>query len=137
MKNKSGEPALFYSTADSAERSACFDFSNPEFLAWYKPRVMKVLHMGVGVIKTDFSEAVPEDAVYYDGRDGVEGHNRLTYLYAETIYRWMEEYKKEQAKKLREEGKGILKRPFRAVFFGESERGGRDKSFAAESLWKS
>lgn len=58
-------------------------------------RVMKVLHMGVGVIKTDFSEAVPEDAVYYDGRDGVEGHNRLTYLYAETIYRWMEEYKKE------------------------------------------
>ena len=51
--------------------------------------------MGVGVIKTDFSEAVPEDAVYYDGRDGVEGHNRLTYLYAETIYRWMEEYKKE------------------------------------------
>ena len=95
VKNKSGEPALFYSTADSVERSACFDFSNPEFLAWYKPRVMKVLHMGVGVIKTDFSEAVPEDAVYYDGRDGVEGHNRLTYLYAETIYRWMEEYKKE------------------------------------------
>lgn len=59
VKNKSGESALFYSTADSAERSACFDFSNPEFLAWYKPRVMKVLHMGVGVIKTDFSEAVP------------------------------------------------------------------------------
>ena len=68
-------------------------FSNPEFLAWYKPRVMRVLRMGVNVIKTDFSEAVPEEAIYYDGKDGVEGHNRLTYLYAETLYRWMEECK--------------------------------------------
>ncbi|MDY4928165.1 alpha-xylosidase [Clostridium fessum] len=91
VKNKDGAPALFYSMADADYRSACFDFSNPEFLAWYKPRVMRVLRMGVNVIKTDFSEAVPEEAIYYDGKDGVEGHNRLTYLYAETLYRWMEE----------------------------------------------
>ena len=95
VKKKDGAPALFYSMADADYRSACFDFSNPEFLAWYKPRVMQVLRMGVSVIKTDFSEAVPEDAVYYDGKDGVEGHNRLTYLYAETLYRWIEECKKE------------------------------------------
>ena len=55
---------------------------------------MKVLAMGVSVIKTDFSEAVPEDAVFYDGRGGIQGHNKLTYLYAETIYGFMQESSK-------------------------------------------
>ncbi|MCM1136006.1 MAG: hypothetical protein NC400_10575 [Clostridium sp.] len=91
IKDKSGSPAKFYATADSEYRAACFDFTNPEFLAWYKERVMRVLAMGVSVIKTDFSEAVPEDAVFYDGSSGIEGHNKLTYLYAETIYKLMQE----------------------------------------------
>lgn len=91
IKNRNGEPAYFYATADSEFRAACFDFTNPEFLSWYRGRVMKVLAMGVSVIKTDFSEAVPEDAVFYDGSDGIQGHNKLTFLYAETIYNWMRE----------------------------------------------
>lgn len=95
VKNREGKTALFYSTADSATRCGCFDFTNPEFLKWYKGRVMPVLRMGVSVIKTDFSEAVPEDALYWDGTGGVQGHNRLTYLYAATIYRWMQEAQKE------------------------------------------
>ena len=47
--------------------------------------------MGVSVIKTDFSEAVPEDVVFYNGMSGREGHNLLTYLYAKNIYTWMKE----------------------------------------------
>ena len=43
------------------------------------------MRMGVGVIKTDFSEELPETAVYYDGLTGVEGHNKYTYLYSKTI----------------------------------------------------
>lgn len=90
VKNKEGKTALFYSMADSEYLSGCFDFTNPEFLKWYAERVMAVLRMGVSVIKTDFSEAVPEEAVYWDGTSGVEGHNKITYLYAKTIYGLME-----------------------------------------------
>lgn len=95
VKNTRGETALFYSMADAGCRSACFDFTNPHFLEWYEERVMKVLRMGVSVVKTDFSEAVPEDAVYYDGTSGLEGHNKITYLYASTIYALMERCGKE------------------------------------------
>ena len=95
VKNTRGETALFYSMADAKCRSACFDFTNPHFLEWYQERVMKVLRMGVSVVKTDFSEAVPEDAVYFDGSSGVEGHNKITYLYASTIYALMEKCGKE------------------------------------------
>lgn len=94
IKDGNKDAARFYATADSEVKAACFDFTNPEFLAWYKERVMKVLAMGVSVIKTDFSEAVPEDAVFYDGSSGIQGHNKLTYLYAETIYRFMQESSK-------------------------------------------
>lgn len=49
--------------------------------------------MGIGAVKTDFSEAVPEDAVYFDGSTGIQGHNKLTFLYAKTIYDIMAEVK--------------------------------------------
>ena len=91
IKNKEGHPAMFKATEDSEFLCACFDFTNPEFLAWYEERVKKIVRMGVSVIKTDFSEAVPEDVVFYNGMSGREGHNLLTYLYAKNIYTWMKE----------------------------------------------
>lgn len=91
VKDLKGRPAMFYATADSEVRAACFDFSNPEFIAWYEKRIADVLQMGISVIKTDFSEAVPEEVVFYDGLRGIEGHNRLTYLYARTVYGIMRE----------------------------------------------
>ena len=63
---------MFKATADSEFLCACFDFTNPEFLAWYEERVKKIVRMGVSVIKTDFSEAVPEDVVSYNGMSGRE-----------------------------------------------------------------
>ena len=95
VKDAEGQPVKFYATATSKSRVGCFDFTNPEFTEWYRDRVKAVIQMGVGVIKTDFSEAVPEYAVYYDGSTGVQGHNKLTFLYAKTIYDIMEEIKKE------------------------------------------
>lgn len=91
VKNKEGKPAMFKATADSVVLCACFDFTNPEFLEWYKERVKKIVSMGVSVIKTDFSEAVPEEVVFHNGMSGYEGHNLLTYLYAKNIYTWMKE----------------------------------------------
>ena len=42
---------MFKATADSEFLCACFDFTNPEFLAWYEERVKKIVRMGVSVIK--------------------------------------------------------------------------------------
>lgn len=106
VKDEEGNPALFYATADSVCRAACFDFTNPEAVRWYKGKITAVLETGVSVIKTDFSEAVPEHAVYYDGSSGVQGHNRLTYLYAKTVYETMQEYRENAGEKNTDAYKG-------------------------------
>ena len=81
VKNTKGVTSRFYSTATSTSKVGCFDFTNPHFIEWYKPKVRSVVSMGIGAVKTDFSEAVPEDAVYFDGSTGIQGHNKLTFLY--------------------------------------------------------
>lgn len=93
VKNTKGVTSRFYSTATSTSKVGCFDFTNPHFIEWYKPKVRSVVSMGIGAVKTDFSEAVPEDAVYFDGSTGIQGHNKLTFLYAKTIYDIMAEVK--------------------------------------------
>lgn len=95
VKGKDGSPLKFYPTAARTSKVGCFDFTNPNFIEWYTPRVKKVLSMGVGAVKTDFSEAVPKDAVYYDGSNGTQGHNKLTFVYAKTIYNIMKEVKEQ------------------------------------------
>ena len=93
VKDGNGNPLTFYATAAADRKVGCFDFTNPGFREWYVPRVKEVIGMGIGAVKTDFSEAVPENAVYYDGSNGLQGHNKLTYLYAKTIYEAMKEVK--------------------------------------------
>lgn len=86
VKNERGEIAEFCATATSDRRVAAFDFTNPALVEWYRDRVQNVVRDGVAVIKTDFSEAVPMDARYFDGSNGLQGHNKLPLLYAKTIY---------------------------------------------------
>lgn len=95
VKSKDGSPIKFYSTATSTYKVGCFDFTNPEFIEWYTPRVKKVLSMGVGAVKTDFSEVVPKETEYFDGSNGIQGHNKLTFAYAKTIYSIMKQVKEE------------------------------------------
>ena len=93
VKNTKGVTSRFYSTATSTSKVGCFDFTNPHFIEWYKPKVRSVVSMGIGAVKTDFSEAVPEDAVYLMVLQEFMGHNKLTFLYAKTIYDIMAEVK--------------------------------------------
>ena len=60
--------------------------TNPTLVDCMTQRVGTLMRMGVGVIKTDFSEEIPEDAVFYDGTTGAQSHNRYPLLYAKTIY---------------------------------------------------
>ncbi len=88
VKNRDGEPYVFSPGEGDAGsfRVAALDFTNPEMVAYLKARVRRLMRMGVGVIKTDFSEEIPEDAVFWDGSSGLTGHNKYTLLYAKTIY---------------------------------------------------
>lgn len=86
VMNRQGVPATFHAAATQDNYVAALDFTNPEMVAWYRGLVQNVVKEGVGVIKTDFSEAVPLDAVYHDGSNGLQGHNKLPLLYAKTIY---------------------------------------------------
>ena len=101
IRNEEGNTALFRATADADDLVACFDFTNPDCTAWYKDRIRRALQSGADVIKTDFSEAVPENARLYDGTTGVESHNKIPFLYAKTVYEAMAEY-------FAEEGKGRI-----------------------------
>ena len=97
VKRTDGEPYIFSpGEGDAAGWGvAALDFTNPEFVLYMKERVKRLMKMGVGVIKTDFSEEVPEDAVFWDGSTGKEAHNKYTLLYARTIYEASAEAKKE------------------------------------------
>lgn len=86
MSTSEQGPARFKATADAKDLVACFDFTNPEVRTWYSEKVKEIIGLGVDVIKNDFSEAVPEDVLFFDGSSGVQSHNRLPYLYAKTIY---------------------------------------------------
>ena len=97
VKRTDGEPYIFSpGEGDTAGWGvAALDFTNPEFVLYMKERVKRLMKMGVGVIKTDFSEEVPEDAVFWDGSTGKEAHNKYTLLYARTIYEASVEAKEE------------------------------------------
>ena len=99
VMNDKGEVSTFHSAATSDAWFAAFDFTNPEMVAWYRGLVQAVVKEGVGVIKTDFSEAVPLDAVYHDGSNGLQGHNKLPLLYAKTIYEACRDVKQEQGER--------------------------------------
>lgn len=97
VKNAQGEPYLFALGEGDSQNTAiaALDFTNPEFCAYLKERLKRLARMGVGVIKTDFSEEIPEDAVFYDGSTGISGHNRYTYLYSKTVFEALNEAKQE------------------------------------------
>ena len=100
VRNQSGEPYAFTPGEGDAGHSVyALDFTNPALVAYMKERVKRLMRMGVGVIKTDFSEEIPEDAVFFDGTTGRESHNRYPLLYARTIYEASREAKEELGEK--------------------------------------
>ena len=62
------------------------DFTNPEARAWYCRQLEPLIDMGVDTFKTDFGESAPADAVYFDGSDGAEMHNRYTLEYNRVVF---------------------------------------------------
>jgi len=81
-KDRSG-PALVHGFA---KPSAALDFTNPEAVEWFKAKNRKLLEMGVAVIKTDFAEDMPDDAVAHDGTPAEQLHNLYPLLYQRAVF---------------------------------------------------
>lgn len=64
---------------------AVIDFTNPDAVAWFKDLHRHVLKMGNDVMKTDFGEDIPEDAVFFDGSTGKRMHNAYPLLYNKAV----------------------------------------------------
>ena len=69
-----------------AKPSAAVDFTNPEAVEWFKAKNRRLLEMGVAVIKTDFAEDMPADAVPHDGTSAEQLHNLYPLLYQRAVF---------------------------------------------------
>ena len=67
------------------------DFTNPNARKWYKKLHRKILNMGARLFKTDMGEALPEDALLYNGMRGEEAHNLYALYYQGTVFEAVEE----------------------------------------------
>ena len=69
-----------------AKPSAAIDFTNPDAVEWFKAKNRRLLEMGVAVIKTDFAEDMPDDAVPHDGTPAELLHNLYPLLYQRAVF---------------------------------------------------
>ncbi|MCR4578229.1 MAG: hypothetical protein K5784_10035 [Clostridiales bacterium] len=85
-QDDSGRPyRLPESCKGSWTDDAIVDFSNPDARKWYANKIKALMDLGAGVIKTDFGEGIPEEAVYR----GIEGryfHNLYSLAYNATVF---------------------------------------------------
>ncbi len=85
VKKPDGAPAPVLE-AFSGTDLAAVDFTHPDARAWFLSKLEALLDMGVAVFKTDFGEQSPVDAVYHDGRSGIEMHNLYPLLYNRAVF---------------------------------------------------
>jgi alpha-D-xyloside xylohydrolase len=80
VRSPDGSPAPVLE-AFSGNDLAAVDFTNPAATAWWQSQLERLMDQGVAVFKTDFGEQAPVDAIYSDGRCGLEMHNLYPLLY--------------------------------------------------------
>jgi len=62
------------------------DLTNRRAYRWWQAQHRPLLRMGVATFKTDYAEAVPEDAVFANGSTGHEMHNIYPLLYNQASF---------------------------------------------------
>lgn len=86
VEDGTGRPYLLDRLCLGQSRGAILDFTDEAAVEWWGAKMADLFDVGVDAFKTDFGEAVPEDAVFADGRTGTSMHNHYPYHYTEAVY---------------------------------------------------
>ncbi len=92
IKNSAGETYVHRLGNSPGFIGSCLDFTNPATVNWWQEHIEKLVKMGFDGFKTDFGEQVPDDAVFYDGRTGLEMHNLYPQIYNQVTYEAMQRH---------------------------------------------
>ena len=87
----------FGSTLTPLPESGIVDFTNPVAYAWWRDAHEALFKAGVDVIKSDFGEQVPDDAIAANGDTGERLHNVYPLLYNRCVYEATKKFAPEDA----------------------------------------
>ncbi|HSC99850.1 MAG TPA: TIM-barrel domain-containing protein [Casimicrobiaceae bacterium] len=97
LQTDAGDPYVFgWDTASNTSpfgsvltplpESGIIDFTHPDAYAWWRDAHQPLFDDGVDVIKSDFGEQVPGDAIAFNGDDGRRLHNVYPMLYNRCVF---------------------------------------------------
>jgi len=95
LKDKNGE--IIHILDFTRGEVAIVDFTNPKAKEWYKLKHLRLHNMGVSVFKCDMGDAIPEKAVFHNGKSGKEMHNLYPIYYLRSVYEAAKEYSDKDA----------------------------------------
>ena len=84
-----------FARIESGEPAGLVDFTNEAAVNWWKNYLYELLEDGVECLKADYSERVPETALFLNGKTGKEMHNIYPHLYVKVVDEATYKYKKE------------------------------------------
>jgi alpha-glucosidase len=80
-----------YVVLDPPYSAGMVDFTNPAAVAWYVSYLQQALDDGWDGWMYDFAEYVPQDAVLFNGKTGMEMHNEYPVLYQKAAFDFFEQ----------------------------------------------
>lgn len=86
VRREDGSPAAAEKMSADDRPRGLVDFSRPAARRWWQRKHARLFEMGVAVMKTDFGEGLPEDAVMADGRSGRAWRNLYPLWYNRTVW---------------------------------------------------